>query len=460
MKWFALALLVFSVAAFGASRGHFGGILRVAWVGGAPEHEPALADTPAEAAALALSSQPLCRLDAQGRLIPVLAQEFQRATPTQLRLSLKPDLRFSNGRAITVRHVVDAWARLFATASPSPYRALLFPLRDGGQRLASAVTPPSLIELSQSFPFPDLDRSLCHPALAVTPGPADTGLGPFLPAPAPGVFIFNLNFPEGRPYAERLIVSRSDARGAEKAYALDQAHIILGAPPGESTRSGAALYSTYLLYNASRVGNGFRRAFEEAVDLADLVRFFVRSAPSVPMTDLLPPALMPSSNPLRTTASGPAPAGELTVLYDGALEDQRAVAERIQVKLHDRGFHVVLKALPRSLLRARWAAGDYDLMLQGVLLPPMPAPALAIALDLAGRRDLLSQELPALGAIPDAAARDQRTRERAAILRAELPMIPLYAQALSLQSRPTVQNLTFDAQGLPSFADAFLGGAP
>ncbi len=65
-------------------------------------------------------------------------------------------------------------------------------------------------------------------------------------------------------------------------------------------------------------------------------------------------------------------------------EDQRAVAERIQVKLHDRGYKVALEPLPRSMLRARWAKGDFELMLHSLLLPPVPGPALAVVLDAGG----------------------------------------------------------------------------
>jgi hypothetical protein len=139
----------------------------------------------------------------------------------------------------------------------------------------------------------------------------------------------------------------------------------------------------------------------------------------------------------------------VTLIYDAANEDQRAVAERIQVKLHDRGYRVALEPLPRAILRARWAKGDFDLMLQSLLLPPVPAPALAIVLDAAGRRDLLGVELPLLGAVADPAARDARARERAVALAPTVPILPLYAQGLGVRVAPELGGLVLDAQGLP-----------
>lgn len=455
-----LALALIATSSFAASRGRFGGIVHVAVIDAEPESDPLLADSPVQASVLSLSAQPLCRLDRNGRLVSTLAQDFQRPTPTQLRLQLKPGIRFASGPTITVKHVVDSWSRMFSAGSTSPYRALFFPLRNGGTQLTGAITPPSLIELSLAFPWPDLERSLCHPALAVTPPRSLAGLGPFLPASAPGVYIFNLNFPDGRPYAERFTLSSTDFRGAQKAYSLNQAELVMGGAGLEGSRSGPALFANYLLYQPNRVGNGFRSAFEAAVDRADLVRFFVGGAPSVVMSQLLPPALMPQNGGVHAPfPNGPPPANELTLLFDNGLPDQRKVAERIQVKLHDRGYKIALRGVPRSVLRSKWASGDFDFMLQGVLLPPAPAPALAIAIDLAGKRELLASELPTIGAIADQTARDARVRERAEALYPSLPIIPLYAQGLSITARPEVQNLSFDAQGLPNLADTFLGAS-
>jgi hypothetical protein len=216
-----------------------------------------------------------------------------------------------------------------------------------------------------------------------------------------------------------------------------------------------ALHATYLAYSPRRVPADFRQAFESAVDREDLTRLFVR-APAVPMPHLLPPALLPQAPRPRPGAPAPGAPKTVTLLYDSSLEDQRAVAERIQVRLHERGYTVALEPRTRAELRARWAKGDFELMLHALLLPPVPGPALAVVLDAAGRKDLLGVELPLIGAQADAGARDTRARERALALGPTVPLLPLYAQGLSVRGAPEVGGLTVDAQGLPVLDGAFL----
>jgi peptide/nickel transport system substrate-binding protein len=234
----------------------------------------------------------------------------------------------------------------------------------------------------------------------------------------------------------------------------------LGVPPEVGTASGAALYATYLAWSPRRVPPDFRQAVESSIDREDLTRLFVRG-PAVPMANLLPQALLPQTQLLRPPPFPEPQAGrKVTLLYDVGSEDQRAVAERLQVKLHDRGYGVALEPLNRAELRARWARGDYELMLHSLLLPPAPGPALAVVLDAAGRKDLLGVELPRIGALPDASARDQKARERALALAASVPLLPLYAQGLALRAAPEVGGLTFDAQGLPLLDGAWLQPTP
>ncbi len=186
------------------------------------------------------------------------------------------------------------------------------------------------------------------------------------------------------------------------------------------------------------------------------MRYFV-PAPAEPMAALLPSSY--GAIDAGTSAAVPARAGvpgELTLAFDASLEDQRAVAERIQVKLHDRGYQVLLAPLPRVALRARWASGEYDLLLTQVLLPSPPAAALAVALELARRHDLLAGELPPLGAIADPSARAAQVRVRAAALAPGLSLVPLYARAPRTVVGGELRGLTLDALGLPQLEDAFV----
>lgn len=454
----AMAVLV-AASALGASRGRFGGSLSVALALKQNELDPLWADTPSEAALLGLLARSICRVDRARGVQNVLAAELSRPSPTMVRVVLRPNLRFDDAAAVTAREVAASWSRVAEPGAASPYRALLYPLRGEGRQLLSAVKSESTLELPLSFPWPDLERGLCHPALSI----ADTrsgrlrGVGPFRATAEKGVFKANPLFPEGRPYADSLTVTATDERGAARLLSLKRAHVALGGADDGSASGAPALYSTYLGFRKAKVGPEFRAAFESAIDRADLTKYFVR-APAVPMSRLLPPALEPAADAPRPPAPGPrpGPAREVTLAYDQALDDQRAVAERLQVKLHERGYKVALKGLSRRELRAAWHAGSFDLLLHSLLLPPAPGPALSIVIEAAGRRDLLRVHLPALGAIPDAAARDAKARELAGTLAPELEILPLYAQALRVTVAPHLVGLTLDAQGLPALDGAFL----
>jgi MarR-like DNA-binding transcriptional regulator SgrR of sgrS sRNA len=442
-----------------AARARYGGTLRIAYSGQQTEADPVLADAPSDAALLRLTLQPLCRWQAGERIQNVLIAETTQVSPRTWRIAISPTARFAGGGPVTAREVAQSWARLNQAATLSPYRAFLFPLRGEGRQPEGAILSQSALELSATFPWPDLLKSLCHPSLAIATqaraGVGFAGAGPFVPRPRGDLLDQNSSFPLGRPYLDRLKVVFVTGRRALRLLSLGQVDLVLGeAEKTSAIARGAALYATYLAFKPERTGAEFRKEFERAVDRTQLTQFFAPAA-SVPMFNLLPPALMPQS---PWPAPGPSvrrgATTQLTLFYDQALPEQRSVAERIQVKLHDLGYRIALKAVSRSDLRSRWASGQFDLMLHAVLMPPIAGPALALAIELARRHDLLASELPAIGAEQDASRRDAKARERAVALGPELAVIPLYAQSLVLSSSPR-WYLPFDAQGLPQFDDAF-----
>ena len=458
------ALLLFTLllasGAEAASRGRYGGTLRVALQGELTESpDPLLSDAPHEAAVLALTTRGVCRLERDGRITPQLALEISRDTPLDVRITLRPTLRAADGTAIGARELAAAWLRPTQAQSLSPYRALLHPLRGEGRHLSASS--PFQLSLGLAWPWPDLERSLCHPALSLAPPAPQRGVragaGPFLPARALGVFIANAAYPGGRPYVERVTVTAGDASAVRRALQLGEAESGIGATAQgfEPASAPPALWATWLVYRPERAGAGLRAAVERVVDRNDLTRFFVQP-PAVAMSSLLPPALMPQEppSPQRGTPTPP-PSRELTLLYDLSLPDQRAVSERLQVRLHAAGYRVALRGVSRSELRARWASGDFDLMLHALLLPPAPAPGLALVLELAGRRALLTRELQPLGAIADDRERDAKARERASALRNELELVPLYAQGVRWVTARSVTNAESDAHGVPLLDELF-----
>jgi hypothetical protein len=434
----ASLLLLCATPVLAAGRIPYGGELRLAHTGSAePMGDPTLADSPVEATLYSFLSRPVCRLETNGVPRLAVAREMSRPVGQSVRLAM-PSLSLANT-------LTRAWMRITGPEAPTPYRALLFPVQGEGRQVSSNG---ATVELALSFPWPDMERALCHPALALPLTSVAPSLGPFSATAAKGLFEARLGYPEGRPYLDRILLTATDERGLARMWTAKQVHLELGVPPEAGVLSGPALYATYLSFSQRRVPSDFRQAFESAIDRADLTRLFVR-APAVPMPYLLPPALLPQTPKPRSSAPPSAGTKAVTLLYDATNEDHRKVAERIQVKLHDRGYKVALEPLPRSLLRTRWAKGDYDMMLQSLLLPPVPGPALAVVLDAAGRKDLLGVELPLIGAVADMTARDARARERAMALGPSVQILPLYAQSLGVRAVPELGGLVLDAQGLP-----------
>ncbi|HEX4621672.1 MAG TPA: peptide ABC transporter substrate-binding protein, partial [Myxococcaceae bacterium] len=343
-----------------ASRPRYGGILRVASATAPQGADPLLADAPAEAALLGLTTRGVCRLDRNGRVVPELALSLERPLPSQVRVTLLPGLRTASGEAVGAQELAQSWGRLSQPASASPYRALLYPLKGEGRALSAAVTSQYALDMGLAFPWPDLEKSLCHPALAPLAGgnpKLSNGIGPFLATRAGGPFTFNVNAPEGRPFVDRLALAATDEHGATRAFAeLHQAEVALGTSGGAP--AGPLLYATYLAFRPERAPATFRQSVESAIDRSDLTRFFVRG-PAAPLSQLLPPALMPNE-PVAPPARPASVPQEMTLLYDTALPDQKWVAERIQVRLHDLGYRIQLRSMARASLRAAWASGDFD----------------------------------------------------------------------------------------------------
>ena len=447
-------LLLGAAPTLAAGRIPYGGELRLAHTGPAELAEPALSDTPTEATLLGLLTQPACRLAPDGQPTPALALEVSRPSPQVVRLTL-PSAAHASALA-------RAWGRLASGELPSPYRALLFPLRGEGRQLAATG---DALELTLAFPWPDLERALCHPALAPPRAPTLL-LAPFGPASTPATLEARASWPQGRAYLDTLHLTATNERGLYRLWNAREAHLTLGlfaeptlgylrAPPGARPLTGPALYATYLAWTPRRVPADFRQAVESVLNREDLARDFV-SGPTVPMPHLLPPALLTQAPGARPAKPPVQPGRKVTLLYEADSKDQRAVAERLQLQLNERGYVVALLPLPRGELRARQARGDYELMLQALLLPPVPGPALAVVLDAAGRKDLLGVELARIGGLTDAVARDTRARERAVALAPSVPMLPLYTQGVVLHAAPEVGGLALDAQGLPLLDAAFL----
>jgi peptide/nickel transport system substrate-binding protein len=452
-----IAALLAPVAARGGVRPAYGGTIRIALE--LRDAEPALATTQAELLAVRATAAPLLELDAAGALRPGLLAEvpLPEAGGRAFRLRLRPGLRRAGGAAIGAGDVAAAFVRLLGrgpAASPQAWVALPVlgadALLDGRAAVLAGVQVLSDTELlvTLAFPLPDFPWLLATPALAIP------GAGPFAPvtprAPgAPALLRANEHHHRGRPYADALELHDADARGAARLLEAGRVDLVLrpeaaGGAPGPAL---PMLLATVAAVNGARLGPaaGAVRAALGALDRAELARRFVRG-PAEPLASLVPGAARAGASPVadepRPAAAGAAPA-RLALLVSGDAPDQRAIAERIQVKLFDRGVHATVEAADPARFAARLSAGDFDVALVPVAaLAPRPALAAAAIAFAARGAPAARRVLAELGAAsPDAvlAAADRLGRE--------LGLVPLVAAGARVSAGPRLAGLAVGADG-------------
>jgi hypothetical protein len=402
-------------------------------------------ETPEGAVVRGLLAAPLCRLDVAGRPEPLLGR-VQR-TSDGATLALRPGAVFPSGATLGAAELARAW--LGAIDRSPVARALLAPVRTPSAALEAATRAGgTTLPLPLVHPWPDLEATLCHPALtpALGEGGAD-GVGPYVPD-GPDRARASTTFPEGRPYPDALALATLSRRAAQRALEARTAQVLLG--DGADAPS-PALFATYLVYRPG--ARPVVALLDGRLDRAALVRSFV-GGPAAPMPGLLPPALGGAEATARPAAPGRG-SGTAALVFAQDRPGQRAVAERLQILLRDAGVKLTLAPRGAEALDRDWRAGQGDLALRSVLLPPQPAPALAVVLELGGDPEVSRRELTALGAMPDAEARAARARERALQLAGGLPLVPLYVEGLRARLDPALVDIRRDGFGLLVLDDAW-----
>ncbi len=426
-----LLCLLIATSAWAGLRASYGGKLRVG-AAVSTDKAPWLLDAPVETTLAALRAQPLCRLEADGRWVPMLAESMTRTPHRTLRIVLRPPLNADE--------VIQAWKRLWA--STSPYRVLLSPFTSPGADWTKWKIDATTLELPLGTSAADVEAGLCHPALAV----ADTeGRGVSAWNVTADAFTGNAGFPEGQPFLAHVELKNTDARGGERLLEQKKIQLLLGGAAKVSTPAPMP-YATYLLFNRTKAGDGFRNAVDASADRSQLAAIFAQ-APAAPLTSLLPRGAAVADS----AAAKPAPlspAKPLTLLYDASRDDQRAAAERLQVKLKPLGYALSLKGLRRAELLTAWSRREYDVMLFSVLVPPSAASALSLVWEVAG------VPLPSLPATTEALGEVERKGK------AELPLIPLFTQGLPVAAAPELLGFSFDGFGRLRLENLFFSAEP
>ena len=465
-----ILLLAVALDAHAGQRARYGGELRVVAPALPASLDPAECSAPTDVAVARLLFATLFTLGPDGALSADLAAAVPEpeAAGKLFRIRLKSGLRHHDGTLLTAQDAAASLGRLADPAAGSQFAALTLPLvgaGDGGRISGLSATSETDLQASLAFPYPDWLKALAHPATAPLPGgklaaQKPVGAGPLLLATAPGATELRLqafaDCAQGRPFVDAVRVSTGDSRAASRALALGEADVVLGAADKKAAE-GPALFATYLALNPVRLGAQaatIRQAIEASGDPVDLARFFVRGA--VPMAGLLPPSLDPSPPAMPRPARPSVALGQqLVLLSDASADDQRAVGERLLVKLHDYGVAVQHKRVARDEYRQALAQGGYDLALVAFAALPEPGLALAQLVQFAQGRDAARELLRQVGAGADPAARRATALALAAQLKGRLPLLPLYAQAPRAVFRPGVAPVGFDGCGAPSLADAW-----
>jgi len=458
------ALLAAPNARSGALPPRYGGEVRILVPEIPSDLDPARASSPAELAAARALHATLLETEPSGRLRPGLLAEMPEAEPggRAFRMRLRPGLRFHDGQPLLAADVAASLARLLQPSVRSPHAWLALAIqgaeavREGRAPSLAGVQALSELELRVALDAPfDLPRALAAaPAAIISRGGA--GAGPFRPS---GRTEGALRLPafdghaSGRAYADALVLTRLDARRAARAFSRGEADLALRpeAVPGGAASELPALTASYALVNPRRLGSlaaALRRDLAD-LDRAELTRLFVRG-PAVPLAGPLPPAILPPAAEAPAHPAGLARSAsrrKLSLLVSSCAESHRAVADRIQVKLFDRGVRVVVEPLEPGAFAARLAAGDYDLALLAVTFvsasPPLAALQLAQAL---GGVPLARRALARLGSAEAAVV--------AAEVAEAVQAVPLFASGLRASARSGLEGLaprpdgTLDPGGL------------
>lgn len=451
-----LGLLLAAGSAAAAPRARPCAELRLLLPGPAAPLDPALLQSAADLLAARALHAGLLELGKGGALLPALAEELPQASADgrALRFRLRAGLRFQDGAPLTAADVVESLARLLRPESRSPHGWIAAPIegadevRAGRTRVPSGLAAPSALELEIRLAeaAPSFLRGLAAPPAAVVHAPSLAGAGPYRPASraADGLRLaaFSGHF-RGRPWCEALALSWPEAAAVARRMGRGEADLALRpeSVPGLPAQELPLATAVVAQVRSQRLGasaEAVRRALG-ALDRAELARL-VRG-PARPMPSLDPAATAAAQPP--QVPGGPLPP-RLSLLTPASL---RALADRLQVKLFDRGVRVAVEAVPDAAYLARLEAGLHELALLPVALASddgsLALAQIAAALGGPGRGDQALREAARLGPAATAAA-----------LEAELAAVPLALAGLRASAAPGLQGLavapdgTFDAGAL------------
>lgn len=432
--------------------------------------DPLAAQSYAEVTFAALVFDTLYAVDAQGQVVPHLAEGMPVVSEGGLeaRIKLRDGVKWSNGKDL---RAADALASLQRAASAPATEWALAPVKKLAREKETLV-------LTLRRPTPELAQLLAVAQLAITPGgKAPTarnlvGSGPFYVKKLAEHRLDLLAAPDhfaGRAYVDRITLRWFDKPDDEaRAYEAGEADVSLrgavafaGHTPKYATDvvDGTATILVFLGFGRAHPDLDADRDFRRAVSLAQS-----RSAlKHVGAGERVLPALLPEApdlggaSPASTEiaariADARAALGKkgakvaLELIVDQTRPDDADVASRVVAALDELGLQVTYTALDPAEFARRVAAGKCDLYI-GQLVAPATEASWEYALAFAAGGDRW----------PIAALQTGKfTRATAAAAFAErLPIVPLFHRAVRAHYRKTLSGVAFDALGRLPYAGVF-----
>ncbi len=346
----------------------------------------------------------LVRPDAEARVVPWLASEFQmEERGRRYRFRLRDGVRFHDGRRLTARDVRYSFERLLR--SPGDYDQLLAPIRGAeafANHAASELEGFRILSLTEFVlelerPLSILPALLTCAAAAIVPedtvsasGTWQTGCvgtGPFRVAYTDGAGRLELEanpqyWRRGLPKSERLGYTAENESAArcegyrEGRYSVawllaraDEEALLRDPEHAGRARRIPEIATTILLLNSKRgvlADEAARRRFVDALDVEAFVRR-VEGQGAVPASGLIPPGLV--GHEPRTVAKAralhdvPTMPLELTITMTPPLKT--AWGEELVRWLGERGFRVRIVNETYAEHEAAVAAGAVDLVATG-----------------------------------------------------------------------------------------------
>lgn len=469
MRRLAPLALLLPLAALAGLPPRYGGDLGVALPAAPANLDPARLSDPSELEAARALHSTLVETGPDGALRPALLAALPEAEPggRAFRLRLRPGLRFHDGRPLTAADVAASLSRLLAPGTRSPHGWIALPVagaddvREGRASSLSGVQVVGELELrvALDLPFPEFPRALAALPAAVVPrgGPVTTGAGPFrLASRGEGTLRLAAfdGYWRGRAYPDALSLSGMDARRAARAFARGEVDLVVRpeSASGAAARELPSTTATYAVVNAKRLGRlaaDLRHALL-ALDRSELARLGGRGH-ATPLAGLLPPSLLsgspaPAPRALARVAGNP----KVELLVAAGSDGNRALADRLQVKLFDRGVRAAVEAVAPAALLARLASGAYEVALVSLTFTSSGAgPALLECAWTLGGPAAARRALARLGSADAAAA--------AAEVAEDLGAVPLFASGLRASSRKDLSGLEVLPDGTVDPGDLWLG---